>query len=312
MQRLTETTLEAVKLPKLGHNFTGAIHNDGNGTTHSYLCVNGCGTYGNPQAHEFDQQIASNKYLRNVATCTEPATYYLSCKCGQASTQTFTKGNALGHNDVVYTGQPATCTQAGHTEYTECTRCHRRDGYQVLDALNHGAYLPDGTGSSADGSLKWTVYKCDHGCGDYYVVLNVTSIDAQGTRVPNVKVTITGNNTNITGTTDGNGDLKLTDEAKNRLMPGVYTVALEYVRDGSNYNTRGTITVKDDTVTGSYGKLTPYGGNASGSIGGEPTGEFRCSMCSTYESAKNVPVYGWFISIIHFFVHAISRIAGGR
>ncbi len=304
----TETSLEAVTLPKLGHNFTGAIHNDGNGTTHSYLCVNGCGTYGNPQAHEFDQQIASQTYLRNVATCTEPATYYLSCKCGQASTQTFTKGNALGHNDVVYTGQPATCTQAGHTEYTECTRCHRRDGYQVIDALNHGAYLPNGTGASADGSLKWTVYKCDHNCGDYYVVLNVTSIDAQGTRVPNVNVTITGNNTNITGKTDGNGDLKLSDEAKYRLMPGVYTVALEYVRDGSNYNTRGTVTVKDGTVTGSYGKLTPYGGNASGSMGGEPTGEFRCSMCNTYESTKNVPVYGWFISIIHFFVHMISRI----
>ncbi len=304
----TETSLEAVTLPKLGHNFTGAIHNDGNGTTHSYLCVNGCGTYGNPQSHAFDQQIASQTYLRNVATCTEPATYYLSCKCGQASTQTFTKGNALGHNDVVYTGQPATCTQAGHTEYTECTRCHRRDGYQVLDALNHGVYLPAGTGASADGSLKWTVYKCDHNCGDYYVVLNVTSIDAQGTRVPNVNVTITGNNTNITGKTDGNGDLKLTDEAKNRLMPGVYTVALEYVRDGSNYNTRGTVTVKDGTVTGSYGKLTPYGGNASGAINGEPTGEFRCSMCNTYESTKNVPVYGWFISIIHFFVHMISRI----
>ena len=300
----TETTLEAVTLPKLGHNFTGSIH--------SYLCVNGCGTYGNPQAHTFDQQIASNTYLRNVATCTEPATYYLSCKCGQTSTQTFTKGNALGHNDVVYTGQPATCTQAGHTEYTECSRCHRRDGYQVIDALNHGAYLPGGTGSSADGSLKWTIYKCDHNCGDYYVVLNVTSIDAQGTRVPNVNVTITGNNTNITGKTDGNGDLKLTDEAKNRLMPGVYTVALEYVRDGSNYNTRGTITVKDGTVTGSYGKLTPYGGNASGAIGGEPTGEFRCSMCNTYESAKKVPVYGWFISVIHFFVHMISRISSGR
>ena len=127
-----------------------------------------------------------------------------------------------------------------------------------------------------------------------------------------MNVTITGNNTNITGKTDGNGDLKLTDEAKNRLMPGVYTVALEYVRDGSNYNTRGTITVKDGTVTGSYGKLTPYGGNASGAIGGEPTGEFRCSMCNTYESAKKVPVYGWFISVIHFFVHMISRISSGR
>lgn len=303
----TETSLEAVTLPKLGHNFTGAIRDNGNGT-HSYLCINGCGTYGNAAAHVFDRETVSNTYLHNVATCTEPATYYKSCACGAKSTDTFTKGNALGHIDVTYTGQEATCTQAGHTEYTECSRCHRRDGYQVIDALNHGAYLPNGTGASADGSLKWTVYKCDHNCGDYYVVLNVTSIDAQGTRVPNVNVTITGNNTNITGKTDGNGDLKLTDEAKYRLMPGVYTVALEYVRDGSNYNTRGTVTVKDGTVTGSYGKLTPYGGNASGSMGGEPTGEFRCSMCNTYESTKNVPVYGWFISIIHFFVHMISRI----
>ena len=142
------------------------------------------------------------------------------------------------------------------------------------------------------------------------MTLTVTSIDAQGTRVPNVNVSIynADRSVNIQGTTDGNGDFVVPNEIRNRLKTGTYTVALEYVRDGSNYNTSGTIKVANGTITGSYGKLTPYGGNASGSIGGEPTGEFRCSMCSTYESAKNVPVYGWFISIIHFFVHMISRI----
>ncbi len=36
---------------KLEHSFTGACKDDENGETHSYLCINGCGEYGNPTPH---------------------------------------------------------------------------------------------------------------------------------------------------------------------------------------------------------------------------------------------------------------------
>ncbi len=305
------TSKEAMTIAKLGHDYTGAYHDNGDGT-HSRACVNGCGTYGEKSAHTFDE-AQSAATLCSVATCTKPATYYKSCSiCGAKDSTVFTAGTALGHKMIAFTGQDASCTQDGHTAYTECERCHLREGYNVLKSTGHGAYQynAEKSGSTADGSLKWSCYVCENGCGDYYMTLTVTSIDAQGTRVPNVNVSIynADRSVNIQGTTDGNGDFVVPNEIRNRLKTGTYTVALEYVRDGSNYNTSGTIKVANGTITGSYGKLTPYGGNASGSIGGEPTGEFRCSMCSTYESAKNVPVYGWFISIIHFFVHMISRI----
>ena len=307
----TETTLEEVTLPATGHNFSGAIRNNGDGT-HSYLCVNGCHTYGGAEAHVFDQQIATREYLRNYANCTEPSAYYKSCKCGEKGTETFTVGEAAGHIMISFPAQAATCLQAGHTPYTECSRCHYREGYEVIGATGHGAYYYDEakSGALSNGTMKWEAYSCENGCGDYYLKTTITSLDANGNRVPNVNVRITGaNGTNITGTTDNNGDLRIGTDYKTSLHPGTYTVYLEYVKDGGNYNTHGTITIGNDgKVSGSFGTLTPYGGNASGSIGGKPTNEFRCSMCDTYEHNKDNKVFGWVISIIHSIVHAISRI----
>lgn len=52
-----------------------------------------------PSAHTcvFDQQNTDAAYLAAAATCTEAATYYYSCTCGEKGTETFTSGEALGH-----------------------------------------------------------------------------------------------------------------------------------------------------------------------------------------------------------------------
>ncbi|MBR3096204.1 MAG: hypothetical protein IKH12_11485, partial [Clostridia bacterium] len=175
-----------------------------------------------------------------------------------------------------------------------------------------GAYSIVENGASADGLIKWEARFCENKCGDYYMMnVIITSVDANGTRVPNVNVRVVNSagKTIASGTTDGNGEVTFAKVWEDRIHPGTYDIYLEYVRDGSNYNTHGTVNFADGKVTGSFGKLTPYGGNASGSIGGKPTGEFRCSMCDLNDSMKNKPVIGWFISIIHAFVHAISRIS---
>ena len=49
------------------------------------------------QPHEYNQRVVDAKYLKSAATCTTPATYYYSCVCGAAGTETFTDGEAKGH-----------------------------------------------------------------------------------------------------------------------------------------------------------------------------------------------------------------------
>ncbi len=52
-----------------------------------------------PHTHSFTQEIVENKFLKTAATCLNAAVYYKSCSCGVASTtDTFTSGEALGHN----------------------------------------------------------------------------------------------------------------------------------------------------------------------------------------------------------------------
>ena len=323
-QGTTEITLSETVIPAIGHNFTGQIHDNADGT-HSYLCVNGCGTYGlvkdgvqkpvsdgGRENHVFDREVQTRDYLCSLANCYEPIKYYKSCACGAKGTDTFTVGTELGHSWLNFPEQKATCLQAGHTAYTECQRCHKQEGYTLIGALGHGAYNYDASksGASSDGSIKWEAYSCANGCGDYYMKTTITSLDANGTRVPNVNVRIvdSAGRTVVNDKTNGNGDLTFGTSYRDSLHPGRYDVYLEYVRDGGNYNTHGTITFADGKVSGSFGKLTPYGGNASGSIGGKPTSGFRCSMCDLNDSMKNKPVIGWFISIIHAIVHAISRI----
>jgi len=48
--------------------------------------------------HEFTKKVTDEKYLLYRSTCTTPASYYYSCECGEAGTETFTLGVASGHH----------------------------------------------------------------------------------------------------------------------------------------------------------------------------------------------------------------------
>ncbi len=45
----------------------------------------------------FDQKVTTDDYLASKATCSEPATYYLSCTCGKHGTETFESGDKAPH-----------------------------------------------------------------------------------------------------------------------------------------------------------------------------------------------------------------------
>ena len=77
-------------------------------------------------AHNYTQEVAEQAYFVTGATCTQKATYYKSCTCGDKGTATFEYGDFATHDctqEVVeqkYLATNATCTQKA-TYYKSCT-----------------------------------------------------------------------------------------------------------------------------------------------------------------------------------------------
>lgn len=82
---------------------------------------------------EFNQKNILAKFMASPATCTEPATYYYSCSCGEKTeTETFVYGEALGHE---------------YDEYDFCTRCedfNPESSYAKSVAVLFNKYYNDG------------------------------------------------------------------------------------------------------------------------------------------------------------------------
>ena len=90
--------------------------------------------------HAFDKQVITDEYKAADATCTEAATYYYSCECGEKGTETFTSGNALGHSFTNYVSDNnATCTQDG-TKTAKCDRCDKKNTVKDIDSKLHHSY----------------------------------------------------------------------------------------------------------------------------------------------------------------------------
>ena len=107
--------------------------------------------------HVYTIEKVEAKYLKSEATCTEPAKYYKSCSiCGEASTtETFSSGNALGHNYKSTIVTP-TCTEQGYTEHV-CSRCDDTYKDNYTDALNHDLI------DEVDGKYLKTPANCQEG-----------------------------------------------------------------------------------------------------------------------------------------------------
>ena len=93
--------------------------------------------------HNYVNKSTDAKYLASAADCTHPAKYYYSCSCGEAWTETFESGEALGHSwkqeiDAKYLASEATCTSRAMYYYA-CERCHEasKDTYGVGDCIAH-------------------------------------------------------------------------------------------------------------------------------------------------------------------------------
>ena len=97
--------------------------------------LTGCSN--NRHVHSYDKQVISEEYLASSATCTEKATYYYSCECGEKGTKTFEYGSTTNHNFV-----NGSCTYCGKKQ--EPSRG------LAFTLLNDGTYEVSGIGSCTD------------------------------------------------------------------------------------------------------------------------------------------------------------------
>ena len=112
------------------------LSHDGN--THWNACQHHPDVKLNETAHNFDQHNTDAAYLVRPATCTEKAVYKFSCVCGEASTETFEDGEALGHSytekreTADYVRDEAADCRNHATYWFACSRC----GASAKDAAN--------------------------------------------------------------------------------------------------------------------------------------------------------------------------------
>ena len=143
-----EKTFAAVFTPENTLNYntvegsvtvTVTAHTGGTATCTDKAVCSVCGMeYGELTPHVFDQKVTTEKYLASEATCTQKATYYYSCVCGEKDTETFEYGELAPHvfdqkvATAEYLASEATCTQKA-TYYYSCV-C----GEKGTETFEHG------------------------------------------------------------------------------------------------------------------------------------------------------------------------------
>ena len=107
--------------------------------TKKAVCVECGNEYGSLIPHTYDQYNATEKALKNAATCTEAAQYYFSCSCGEVNraegADFFEYSDPLGHSYTATVTAP-TCTAAGYTTY-KCSGCGDTYNADEVAALGH-------------------------------------------------------------------------------------------------------------------------------------------------------------------------------
>ena len=79
--------------------------------------------------HSFDKQVITDEYKATDVTCTEAATYYYSCSCGEKGAETFGYGSPLGHE----CGSPSYIWSENYSECIAMTVCLRDSTHTFME-----------------------------------------------------------------------------------------------------------------------------------------------------------------------------------
>ncbi len=165
---------------KKGHDYTGTVRDNKDGT-HSYLCANGCGTYGYEGVKEASTGCTYGEWSKTEAathtkTCTECKysvtedhdwTAWTSTDENKDSAGQHTRScNVCGRVETVDcsyedVATKETCTVDGYTTHT-CTVCGH--DYVTAGAAKTGH---DYTGTVQSFNNGYHNYLCQNGCGTY-------------------------------------------------------------------------------------------------------------------------------------------------
>lgn len=118
-----------------------------------------------------------DRYRKEPATCTTPATYFKSCEtCGWTSSETFTYGTVTGHTLKYHEQTEPKCNAEGNWEYWECLVCKEwfkdADGKSLVEDKNE--IIRAKTGHEPSGGYEYTAdghrpicKNCGEGYGSY-------------------------------------------------------------------------------------------------------------------------------------------------
>ena len=162
----TKTSNYTTYLVACKHNYNASVW-ESDESLHWHKCSN-CDATDTKTAHEYNQQIVRESYMKTAATCTKKAIYYKSCVCGEAGTDTFEDGekNAGNHtgtlgewqfdennhwreynccsvraNEAAHTWndgkitKATSCIEKGEKTFT-CNTC-KKEKTEEIPALNH-------------------------------------------------------------------------------------------------------------------------------------------------------------------------------
>ena len=114
--------------------------------------------------HNYNKEVATDKYKVSAATCYKKAKYYYSCECGEAGKETFEAGSFAPHVTVVLKGRAATCTESGLTDGKICGVCNKvLEAQNIVPALGHNFanYVSDGNATClTDGTKTGVCTRC--------------------------------------------------------------------------------------------------------------------------------------------------------
>ena len=220
-------------VPALGHNYTGTIKNNGDGT-HSYACTNNCGEYGKTAKHTYTEEITT------APTCTVAGLKTFTCTCGDTYTEDVL---ALGHTPVTDAAVAPGCTSTGLTEGSHCSRCGEvLVAQEVVDELGHN-YAADVTAPTCT-DKGYTTHTCS-GCDDSYVD---SWTEALGHHFEGGKCTVC----DVAGDIDNNGELSIADcvALRKYLLDG--TELTEEELEVADFNGDGEISIADCVAMRAY------------------------------------------------------------
>jgi len=133
----------------VNHEFNEYHYDDNN---HWLECH--CGEKIETEAHTYEE-VQDPKFVKNPATCTRPATYFKSCKCGKMSNETFSTGDIdptnhiPGEAEIVNLEEPTCEKDGGYKKVIKCTECGKE-----LETI--GVYTITKTGHQYE-ATEWTL-----------------------------------------------------------------------------------------------------------------------------------------------------------